>query len=85
MTNRIEPGLAAKLLSQNVEFSSERENLLWVSFVWWIAPVMFLFTVWVFVLGRVSQKGRSGSGGFMTIAKSKVKIYMEKDIHSHVH
>ena len=42
---------------------------------------MFLFATWVFVLGRVAQKGRIGNGGFMTIGKSKAKIYMEKDIH----
>jgi len=81
VTNRVEPGLAAELLSQNVTFSSERENPLWTSFVSWIAPIMFLFATWVFVLGRVAQKGRIGSGGFMTIGKSKAKIYMEKDIH----
>ena len=33
LTNRVEPGLAAELLSQNVTFSSERENPLWTSFV----------------------------------------------------
>ena len=67
MTNRVEPELAAELLSQNVTFSSERENPLWAPFVSWIAPVMFLFAMWVFVLRRVAQKGRIGSGGFMTI------------------
>jgi len=81
VTNRVEPELAAELLSKNVTFSSQVDNPLWTSLPSWIVPAVLLCALWLFVLGRVAQKGGIGSGGFMTIGKSKAKIYMEKDIN----
>src|SRR5690349_11928671 len=39
VTNRVEPELAAELLSHKVTFSSELDNPLWTSLLSWIAPV----------------------------------------------
>lgn len=80
VTNRIEPELAAELSSQKVTFSSERENSWWTSLASWIIFIVLIGALWMFVLGRVMQKGGIGGGGFMTIGKSKAKIYLEKDI-----
>jgi cell division protease FtsH len=81
VTNRVDTNLANELRAQNVKFSSERTNFLWASLLSWILPLAVLFALWVFMLGRVKQKGGIGSGSFMTIGKSKAKIYLEKDIH----
>jgi cell division protease FtsH len=80
VTNGVEPELAAELSSQKVTFSSERENSWWTSLASWIISIVLIGALWMFVLGRVMQKGGIGGGGFMTIRKSKAKIYMEKDI-----
>lgn len=79
VTNRVEPALAAELASYQVTFSSERDNSWWSSLVSWILPFVLFGALWMFVLGRVTQKGGLGGGGFMTIGKSKAKIYLEKD------
>lgn len=81
MTNRVEPPLAAELLSHHVTFASERDNPLWRSPLLWIIPFTVLFALWMFVLGRDGQKGGIGGSGLMAISKSKAKIYVENDIH----
>ncbi len=81
VTNRVEPALAAELLSHHVTFASERYNPLWRSPLFWIIPFVVLFALWIFALGRDGQKGGIGGSGLMAIGKSKAKIYVENDIH----
>jgi cell division protease FtsH len=66
VTNRVESELAAELSSQKVTFSSERENSWWTSLASWIISIVLIGALWMFVLGRVMQKGGIGGGGFMT-------------------
>ncbi len=42
----------------------------------WVVPIALFLAVWWFLLRRMGQ----GQGGFMTVGRSKAKIYMEKDI-----
>src|SRR5207249_4775806 len=42
----------------------------------WVVPIALFFGVWLFLLGRMGQ----GQGGFMTVGRSKAKIYMEKEV-----
>src|SRR5690349_5646348 len=42
----------------------------------WIIPIVLFFGVWLFLLRRMGQ----GQGGFMTVGRSKAKIYVEKEV-----
>jgi len=42
----------------------------------WVVPIALFFAVWLFLLRRMGQ----GQGGFMTVGRSKAKIYMEKEV-----
>src|SRR5262249_45367225 len=43
----------------------------------WIVPVLLFFGLWAFLIRRMA--GGQGMGGFMTVGKSKAKIYVETD------
>src|SRR3546814_17192206 len=43
----------------------------------WILPVMLFFAIWVFVIRKLGNK--QGLGGFMSVGKSKAKVYVESD------
>ncbi|MCG8404343.1 MAG: ATP-dependent zinc metalloprotease FtsH, partial [Phycisphaerales bacterium] len=43
----------------------------------WVIPVALFFGLWMFVIRKMAEK--QGMGGFMTVGKSKAKVYVEKD------
>src|SRR4030095_2131425 len=44
----------------------------------WVLPVVVFFGLWMFVFRTISEKHGVG-GGFMTVGKSKAKVYVETD------
>ncbi|HEX9327173.1 MAG TPA: ATP-dependent zinc metalloprotease FtsH, partial [Reyranella sp.] len=44
----------------------------------WVLPVVIFFGLWMFVFRKIAEKQGFG-GGFMTVGKSKAKIYVEAD------
>lgn len=79
VTVRVAPDLADMLAKHQVRFTGEIENTLWRDMLSWIVPVLLFFGLWIFLMNRFASKGGMG-GGFMTIGKSRAKIYMEKDV-----
>jgi len=77
VTVRVEPDLAADLEKYNVEFSGIIESTLLRDILSWVLPVLLFFAVWVFVFRRFADK--QGLGGFMSVGKSKAKVYVESD------
>ena len=72
---RIEdPGLVDLLLQNGVEVSGRQENLWLQAILSWVLPAIVLVGVWMFMARRLG----GGSGGLMSIGKSKAKVYMEK-------
>jgi cell division protease FtsH len=45
----------------------------------WVVPVVLFVALWLFVMRRMMGNNGIG-GGFMSIGKSKAKIYMEDDV-----
>ena len=43
----------------------------------WIIPALVFFGLWFFLIRRFAD--RQGLGGFMSIGKSRAKVYVEKD------
>ena len=44
----------------------------------WVIPIGMFYLVWIFISRRVRME--QGLGGFMSIGKSRAKVYVEKDI-----
>jgi cell division protease FtsH len=78
ITVRVEPGLAEKLAERGVTVTGVVETTLLRDILSWILPVLFFFGLWLFVFRRIAE--RQGMGGFMSIGKSKAKVYMEKEV-----
>ena len=55
-------------------YTGKRENTLLTSLLGWILPAVFFVGIWMFMAKRMG----GGSGGLMSIGKSKAKVYMEK-------
>ncbi|HJN30506.1 MAG TPA: ATP-dependent metallopeptidase FtsH/Yme1/Tma family protein, partial [Candidatus Latescibacteria bacterium] len=63
------------LMQEHVpEYTGKRENTLLTSLLGWILPALFFVAIWMFMARRMG----GGSGGLMSIGKSKAKVYMEK-------
>ncbi len=79
VTIRVEPDLADKLASSGIRYAGEIETTFLRDFLSWIVPVLLFVGIWLFFMRRFAQKQGLG-GGFMSIGKSKAKVYMEQDV-----
>ena len=79
VTIRVEPELVDKLTTNGVRFAGEIETTFLRDFLSWIIPVLLFVGIWLFVMRRFTQKQGLG-GGFLSIGKSKAKVYMEQDV-----
>jgi cell division protease FtsH len=73
---RVEGDLAKELSQYNVKFRRQIESSFLRDILSWILPVFFFFGIWMLLIRRFA--GGMG-GGFMTIGKSKAKVYVESD------
>ncbi|MBI4205240.1 MAG: ATP-dependent metallopeptidase FtsH/Yme1/Tma family protein [Betaproteobacteria bacterium] len=78
VTIRVERELAKDLEKYNVKFGGAIESTFVRDILSWILPMLLFLGIWMFVIRRVAQSQGMG-GGFLTIGKSKAKVYMEKD------
>ena len=78
MTTRVDPGLADELTKYGVRYSAQVEQTFLRDLLSWILPVLIFVGVWYFLFRRIAEKQGLG-GGFMTVGKSKAKVYMERD------
>ncbi len=77
ITTRVEADLALQLARHDVEFRRQIESTFLQDIASWILPVLLFFGLWFFLIRRVMGSG--GPPGFMSIGKSKAKIYVESD------
>ena len=77
-TVRVEPELANGLTQYNVKFFGVKESKLIGSLVSLIIPTVIFLAIWMFVIRKMAEQ--QGGAGFMSVGKSKAKIYVEKDI-----
>ncbi|MFT6582304.1 MAG: ATP-dependent Zn protease [Alphaproteobacteria bacterium] len=76
-TLRVEPDLARDLEKYNITFTGIVESKFVANLLSWVVPIGIFFVLWMFVIRRFAEK--QGMGGFMSVGKSKAKVYMEKD------
>ncbi len=77
VTNRVDDALAQQLQQAGVRYGGAVENTLLRDILSWVVPVVLFFGLWMFVFRRIADK--QGMGGFMTVGRSKAKIYVETD------
>ncbi|OGA49489.1 MAG: cell division protein FtsH [Betaproteobacteria bacterium RIFCSPLOWO2_12_FULL_62_13] len=75
---RVDPDLAKDLAQYNVKFAGVVQSTLLHDILSWVVPAAAFFLIWLYVMRRFAEKQGLG-GGFLTIGKSKAKVYLESD------
>ena len=78
VTPRVDPTVAAELDKAGVGYTGGTENTMLRSIFSWLAPALVFFGLWMFVFRKFAEKQGLG-GGFMTVGRSKAKIFVETD------
>lgn len=76
-TLRVEPDLAEYFDKYGIQYKGVVESKFFANLLSWLVPIGIFFVIWMFIIRRFANQ--SGMGGFMSVGKSKAKIYMEKD------
>lgn len=77
VTPRVDPAIANDLAKRGVQFTGVVEQTFLREVLSWVVPVLVFFAIWAFVFRKFAE--RQGLGGFMSVGRSKAKIYVEKD------
>ena len=78
VTRKVEAELVEQLQQYNIEYERVIENTFFRDTLSWLVPIFVFFAIWMFLLKRMTGKGGMG-GSFMSVGKSKAKIYMQTD------
>ncbi len=77
-TVRVDRDLARDLEGTGVTFTGVVKNTLLATLLSWTIPVLIFVVAWLYIFRRMAEK--QGMGGFLSIGRSKAKIYMEKQV-----
>jgi cell division protease FtsH len=72
-----DPDLMRDLQKHGIKVVGNVESTFWRDAVGWLVPIALFAGFWMFMLRRM---GQGGHNGFMTVGRSKAKVYMEKDV-----
>jgi cell division protease FtsH len=78
VTRRVPEDIASEAATYGVKVTGATDNTLLRDVLSWVLPVLLFFGLWVLVFRRIIEKQGLG-GGFMTVGKSKAKVYVETD------
>lgn len=78
-TTLVEPETAKQFDKYKVPYESEGSSSLMGNFILFILPTILLIGFWYYILRRGLKGMSGGTGSFMSIGKSKAKIYVEQD------
>ena len=78
VTTRVDPALVERLRGKGVEFDGKVESTLLRDILSWILPMLLFLGIWLFLIRKLADRQGMGMGGFMSIGKSKAKVFMEK-------
>src|SRR5690349_18854656 len=74
ISNLVEPELADHLARYGVKYTRAYENTFFRDLLSWVVPALIFFGIWFWLARRATQ---GLGGGFMSIGKSRAKIYVE--------
>ena len=75
-TVRVDPELSNMLDQYKVTFKGQVESTFLRDLISWVLPIFLLIGVWYFFMKRMAGQ----QPGFLSLGKSKAKIYMENEI-----
>ncbi|MBE7416964.1 MAG: ATP-dependent zinc metalloprotease FtsH [Ideonella sp.] len=78
VATRVEPDIADWLDKYGVRYSRVVENTLLRDLMSWIVPALVFIGLWYFVIRRMADRA-GGMGGFLSIGKSRAKVYVQAD------
>ena len=78
VTTRVDPELARDLAQYDVAFAGTVESTFLHDVLSWVAPALVFFAIWMYLAKRMGEQGGLG-GGFVSIGKSKARVYVETD------
>jgi cell division protease FtsH len=76
---RVDESLAKDLEQYNIKYTGVIESTFLRDILGFVVPALVFVGLWFFLMRRFAEKGGMG-GGFLSIGKSKAKVYMEKDV-----
>ena len=78
VTTRVPPDIASQLQHYNVKFSGQIKSNWLSTILSWVLPTLLFLGVWLFLIRRMANSQGLG-GGFMSVGRSKAKVYVEAD------
>nr|WP_321465590.1 ATP-dependent zinc metalloprotease FtsH [uncultured Desulfobulbus sp.] len=78
VANRVDPKLAEQLSKYDVPFTQVYESKFLSTLLSWIVPALIFFGIWFLIFRKIIERQGGMGGGFMSIGKSKAKIYVEQ-------
>ena len=75
---RVDADLARDLEAYDVTYTGVVKNTFITTVLSWIVPVLVFVVAWLYIFRRMAEK--QGMGGFLSVGRSKAKIYMEKQV-----
>ena len=76
VANLVQPELAERLSRYDVKYTQINESTFLRDLLSWVVPALVFFGIWFWLMRRMSAQ-QGGMGGFMSIGKSRAKIYVE--------
>jgi cell division protease FtsH len=73
-----DPDLLKDLAAHGVRATGVVETTFWRDAAGWLIPIALIGAFWMLMIRRI---GQAGQNGFMTLGRSKAKVYMEKDVN----
>ena len=77
VANLVAPELAERLSKFGVKYTRVQESTFLRDVLSWVLPALVFFGVWFLLMRRMAGQQGLG-GGFMSIGKSRAKVYVEK-------
>src|SRR5687768_7446397 len=77
VANLVQPDLAERLSQYDVKYTRVYESTFLRDLLSWVVPALVFFGVWFLLVRRMANQGGGGLGGFMSIGKSRAKVYVE--------
>lgn len=76
ITTLVDPAIVARLEGTGVEYTGRVESGFLAALLSWTVPAFVFFALWMLFFRKFAEK--QGLGGFMSVGKSRAKVYMEK-------
>jgi cell division protease FtsH len=78
VTVRVDDKLAGRIVGKDIKMTGVVQSTFLRDLLSWVVPTLIFVGIWVVAMRYFVKKGGMG-GSFMTVGKSKAKVYVETD------